>query len=145
MSTEPDLFRRHATILMPALSLKQPWASLVIKGHKTLESRMWATKYRGPLVICASLKVDPAGPWRHPAIALERLPVGQALGWVSVDGCRDMTPADEPRALCPWNAGRQVFELSEPRAFREPFAAKGMLGIFKLEMSSAAFAQWVPS
>lgn len=39
---------------MRALTLTQPWASLVIWGEKWLETRSWATAYRGPLVIHAA-------------------------------------------------------------------------------------------
>lgn len=38
---------------MKALTLHQPWASLVALGVKTVETRGWATSYRGPLAIHA--------------------------------------------------------------------------------------------
>lgn len=38
---------------MRALTISQPWASLIALGHKTLETRGWATKYRGPVAIHA--------------------------------------------------------------------------------------------
>lgn len=41
-----------------ALSVRQPWASLIACGEKTVECRSWKTDYRGPLVICASSKDD---------------------------------------------------------------------------------------
>lgn len=37
-----------------ALSLWQPWASLIAIGAKKIETRGWSTKYRGPLVICSA-------------------------------------------------------------------------------------------
>ena len=37
-----------------ALSLWQPWASLIAVGAKHYETRSWATNHRGPLLICAS-------------------------------------------------------------------------------------------
>ena len=39
---------------MKAISLLQPWASLVVMGAKTIETRGWGTKYRGPILIHAS-------------------------------------------------------------------------------------------
>ena len=39
---------------MKTLSLLQPWASLVVLGHKRIETRSWNTKYRGPILIHAS-------------------------------------------------------------------------------------------
>ncbi len=41
---------------MKALSLWQPWASLIALGVKTIETRSWATNYRGPLAIHAGLR-----------------------------------------------------------------------------------------
>lgn len=42
---------------MKALTLHQPWASLVACGVKTIETRSWSTSYRGPLAIHAAVKV----------------------------------------------------------------------------------------
>lgn len=39
---------------MKAISLWQPWASLIILGEKEYETRGWKTGYRGPLLIHAS-------------------------------------------------------------------------------------------
>ncbi len=39
---------------MRALSMWEPWASLVPCGAKRWETRCWSTRYRGPLLICAS-------------------------------------------------------------------------------------------
>ena len=44
---------------MKALSLTQPWASLVADGRKTTETRSWLTHYRGPLAIHATKVRDP--------------------------------------------------------------------------------------
>jgi hypothetical protein len=37
-----------------ALSLWQPWASLIVLGHKDKETRSWPTSYRGRLWIHAT-------------------------------------------------------------------------------------------
>ena len=39
---------------MKVISILQPWASLIIEGHKKIETRSWNTKYRGELLIHAS-------------------------------------------------------------------------------------------
>lgn len=39
---------------MKAITLWQPWASLVGLGEKKIETRSWLTKYRGPLAIHAA-------------------------------------------------------------------------------------------
>ena len=41
---------------MKALTIQQPWASLITMGVKIIETRSWSTKYRGPLAIHAGLK-----------------------------------------------------------------------------------------
>ena len=44
-----------------AVSLWQPWASLVACGVKHHETRHWTTNYRGALAICAARVVDTVG------------------------------------------------------------------------------------
>ena len=39
---------------MKAISLWEPWASLIRTGAKTFETRTWKTGYRGELLICAA-------------------------------------------------------------------------------------------
>lgn len=41
---------------MKALSIKQPWASLIAHGIKDIENRTWKTKFRGTIYIHASAK-----------------------------------------------------------------------------------------
>lgn len=42
---------------MKAISLTEPWATLVAIGAKQIETRSWGTDYRGPLAIHASKKL----------------------------------------------------------------------------------------
>lgn len=46
---------------MKAITLQQPWATLVAIGAKRLETRSWRTNYRGPLAIAASAKQGKEG------------------------------------------------------------------------------------
>lgn len=39
---------------MKALTLTQPWATLIAIGSKRIETRSWTTGYRGPLAITAA-------------------------------------------------------------------------------------------
>ena len=43
---------------MKVLSLKQPWAELVLQGKKKIELRKWNTKFRGEFLIHSSKNVD---------------------------------------------------------------------------------------
>lgn len=40
--------------LIKAITLYQPWASLVVSGWKAIETRSWGTRYRGMIAIHAS-------------------------------------------------------------------------------------------
>lgn len=40
---------------MKALSIRQPWAWLIVNGFKDIENRVWDTKYRGMVLIHASM------------------------------------------------------------------------------------------
>jgi activating signal cointegrator 1 len=44
---------------MRALTLTQPWASLVARGAKRVETRSWSTAYRGPVAIHAAKGLPP--------------------------------------------------------------------------------------
>lgn len=39
---------------MKILVVRQPWAWLIVSGHKDIENRSWKTNYRGPLLIQAA-------------------------------------------------------------------------------------------
>lgn len=43
---------------MKAITIHQPWATLIALGEKRFETRSWATKHRGLLAIHAGKKVD---------------------------------------------------------------------------------------
>jgi hypothetical protein len=52
---------------MKALTIWQPWATLIAAGVKRIETRSWSTDYRGPLAIHAAARPpEPGlhlGPW----------------------------------------------------------------------------------
>lgn len=64
-----------------ALSLKQPWAALVVAGRKTIEVRKWATRVRGRVYIhAASVADERADAW---ALVTEDLrPLAQLNGGI---------------------------------------------------------------
>lgn len=43
---------------MKVLSIKNPWATLIINGYKKYEFRSWKTKYRGRIMIHTSISSD---------------------------------------------------------------------------------------
>jgi hypothetical protein len=100
-----------------ALSVMQPWAWLIVHGHKDVENRTWRTSHRGSRLIHASLRVDRRGDrWiRHhfPQLALpplERLPRGGIVGQVSIADCVKPHPSQ-------WYAeGQWAFVLEAAKA-----------------------------
>lgn len=44
---------------MIALSILQPWAWLIVHGHKPVENRSWSTKFRGRFIVHAGKKWGP--------------------------------------------------------------------------------------
>ena len=44
---------------MKAITIRQPWASLIASGTKKYETRSWKTNYRGPIAIHAGKETAP--------------------------------------------------------------------------------------
>lgn len=129
-----------------AVSIKQPFASLVVFGLKPLEIRSKRTNIRGRVVICASQKPYIDGMFRpdRPGIYLptaldyvkemgQLVVYGHAIGMVDIVGCRPMTKDDESKALVKYAPGLWAWEL-ENAVEIEPFPVCGQLGFFKLPM-----------
>lgn len=110
---------------MKALSIRQPWASMIASGRKTIEVRSWSTSYRGDLLICAGKKI------------CGHLPVGVALAVVTLTNCRGLTPADVDAAGCPFESGQWAWILERVRIIRS-FPVVGQLGLFEVHVSPAA-------
>ena len=73
-----------------ALSLKQPWAALLVGGRKTLEIRTWATTVRGRVYVHAARAADDrAGAWAHVSDDLRPLAElgGGIIGHADLVGC----------------------------------------------------------
>ena len=124
---------------MKALSIRQPWAWLIVNGHKDIENRTWATSYRGPLLIHASAGMTlheyndvceflaDDGRLRHlePLLPLPKeLERGGIVGVVTLTECGRHHPS-------PWYMGAVGFTLrdAKPLPFRP---LKGALGIFNV-------------
>lgn len=114
---------------MKALTLKQPHASRVADGTKTIETRTWMTKHRGPLLICAGGNVDWQAEEREGRSVSANLPRGVALCVVELLDCRPMRFEDEAAARCPWEPGRKAWVLGKVRPVK-PFRVTGQLGTF---------------
>ena len=83
-----------------ALSIRQPWAWLVVNGYKDIENRSWRTNHRGPLLIHASNNRTLTTPENLAAIKKKyrvRLPndfdFGGIVGMVDVVDCVNTHPS----------------------------------------------------
>ena len=77
---------------MKAITLTQPWATLVAIGAKCIETRSWSTPYRGPLAIHAAAGLGPVGGLRGLQRLCDRVEFANAL-WAG--GIRKGPPPDD--------------------------------------------------
>lgn len=104
---------------MKALSIKDPWASMILQGEKTIETRTWKTNYRGELVICVSKK--PISPLSGFAVCI-----------VNLVDCRPMTKEDIEFAKCDIYPNAYSWVLDNVRKI-EIFPVKGQLGLLNID------------
>lgn len=107
-----------------ALSVRQPWAWLIVNGHKTIENRTWRTHKRGRILIHAGQRYDLAPDyWPWPDI--ERPIYFQHGGIIGQADIIDCVTEDPSR----WFDGPFGFVLmnARPRRFR---ACPGRQGFF---------------
>lgn len=117
---------------MKALSVKNPYAPLIVRGNKRIEVRSKRTNHRGEILICTSLteQLNPCFP-----IPEELKPTvyggyrGYAIGTATIVDCRPFEPADESSAFVKYKPGLWAWVLSEPKCIM-PFKVKGQLGLF---------------
>lgn len=122
---------------MKALTVRMPWAHLIAEGIKTVEVRSWATKYRGPLLICAGkTPADLRGmvlldlPDTKPTWRMEDL--GHALAIVNVVSCTAMAEVHEKAALVRARPGLYAWGLDNVRKV-EAFPVVGKQGFFEVD------------
>lgn len=107
-----------------ALSIMQPWAWLIVAGHKDVENRTWPTSYRGPVLIHAGKRFDfDPQEWDWPHIEQPcDFDLGGIVGEAEIIDCvRD--------SRSPWFHGPYGFVLDNMRPL--PFRpCRGQLGFF---------------
>ena len=81
---------------MKCISLMQPWATLIAKGSKKIETRSWKTNYRGELYIHASQRTDKkvlSKPSFSKALKDETIPNGVIIAKCKLVDCIKMDEA----------------------------------------------------
>jgi len=129
--------------MIKALSIRQPWAWLIVNGFKDIENREWPTRYRGRFQVhagktmtrgdydacrlfCSSIGFDIS---RIPSPHDLRL--GGIVGEAEIVDCVDVSDS-------PWFVGSNGFVLRSPKV--TPFVScRGALGFFDpVEIARAA-------
>lgn len=122
---------------MIALSIRQPWAWLILHGGKDIENRDWSTKFRGRVLIHASkgmTRDEWESAWIHAhstgaspkaleaGLTRDNIQRGGVVGSVEIVDCVE-------RSSSHWFVGRYGFVLRDPVPLKfTPF--KGRLGFF---------------
>lgn len=128
---------------MKVISIKQPFATLIIEGYKEYEFRTWKTKYRGPIYIHASLGIDKSVMEKYKDLNLE-YPSGCIIGKATLNDCLEIN--DEFRNIIkeknkyPYIYNNVLKKDDSKYAFHmtniekiEPIKVKGQLGIWNYE------------
>ena len=105
---------------MRILTIRQPWAHLIVRDGKDIENRDWPTKYRGPFLVHAAQRIDLDGCKRH-RIDPDKLVTGGVVGMAEIVDCVD-------RHRSKWFVGKYGFVLRKRKWL--PFTPwKGSLGL----------------
>ena len=147
-----------------ALSLHQPWASLMMwrdeqgRPFKQIETRGWPLSYRGPLVIHATKSSEFLELCNQPPFcdvlsargiqSVALLPRGAALGVVDVVDCQptEFINCEEfgpyERAFGDYSRGRYGFITTSARMFATPIEARGNQGVWNcdVDLENCCFA-----
>jgi hypothetical protein len=118
-------------VTFPALSVRQPWADLIVNGIKDIENRAWPTDFRGWLLIHAAMTVE----WEdvkevHALLGLaspeDYQPVaGALLGWTEIVDCVKSHPSR-------FFHGPYGFVLRGSERLARPIPWRGQRGIFQV-------------
>jgi len=120
---------------MKAISIRQPWAWLVVNGHKDIENRSWATKFRGKVLVHAGVHKVTKAEYQG---FLERYKVARIKNPPAIDGFKrggivgsvEITDCVE-KSKSPWFVGPYGFILKNARQGRfKPMIGK--LGIWEV-------------
>lgn len=136
---------------MKAITIKQPWATLIALGLKEFETRSWATKHRGSIAIHAGKSIDKEAYEDFSndlkAVGIEnikQLPIGSVIATASLVECHKVIkeyPKQNTAEVAEfyidgkeynygfYEPGRYAWQLSNVKAI-EPVPAKGQLSLW---------------
>ena len=139
---------------MKTLTVKQPWASLIVEGIKDVENRTWKTNFRGRVLIHAGTKKVNFYNWYdsqlsniqlislHNDLHISDLNYSSIIGSVEIIGCRVNHPSIWAEKTMQFEIkdelsgevekGEIIYNwiLANPIKFPEPIPAKGKLSFW---------------
>ena len=127
---------------MKVLTIKQPWATLIMQKDKRFEFRSWQTKYRGDLLIHAGKGIDKEAMKRLAKYIPKDMPSGKILGKVTLVDC--IKCDDDFKGKC-LKENKDVYaiitfiekfawQLENAEVFDEPIEAKGKLSLWEYDI-----------
>jgi hypothetical protein len=140
------------SVELTAITLHQPWASLVAKGWKQYETRDWPTNHRGLIVIHAGRKPKGKQELREhdKVVASFKDLLNEDCPYSAVVAIAELTDVilmteEFINQQCPtelrcgdWKIGRYAFKLENIRAIA-PIPATGKQGLWKFDQEAAGF------
>jgi hypothetical protein len=135
---------------MKAITLIQPWASLIALGEKQFETRSWATPYRGPIAIHAGRRTKQAETfidelvydfpdpfYNQQLYKADDFPFGAIIAVGVLEECyrtESKRPyiSEQERSLGDWSPGRFAWQISGVYALDAPIPMKGAQGLWDL-------------
>jgi len=123
---------------MKAISIRQPWAWLIVNGYKDIENRGWRTKIRGRVLIHAAKTIDTKAietleRTRH--LLPDEFETGGIVGAVEIVDVVGYHPSI-------WFEGPKGFVLKNPEVLKF-IPCKGQLGIFDAGVTSFSSGLWL--
>ena len=124
---------------MKVLSIREPYASLILSGVKKIETRSWKTNYRGELYIHASLGKSSPSPevmklvlYTNPGYILCKAMLVDCI-YMTKEYVEQMKKDNLTEYLCgDYQEGRYAWVLDDVEPI-EPILVKGHLGIWNYD------------
>ena len=124
---------------MKVLTIKEPWATLIINGYKKYEFRSWKTNYRGKILIHAGKTTDKVAFSRVKDYNLE-INNGSIIGECNITECILVDDAfdkklrkENPVIYNNNHIGMYAWKLDNIVKYEKCIAIKGKLGLWDYE------------
>ena len=119
---------------MKALTIKEPWATLIIEGYKTYEFRGWKTNYRGKILIHSGLSLEKDMAERFKQYNLN-YNCGNIIGEAELTDCILVDEKINPLVYAKSNhVEKYAWNLENIKKYDKPIPCKGKLGLWNYEV-----------